>query len=101
MSKLVPVDVNIDTNMDADDLGKNLVDCLKQMSINTDVVNLVKVHLNKDVPAWEASSVIKSVLVDPLKEMGAKNCIFVLLKEGLIDDITIDYIEVRNDEANS
>ena len=100
MKKLNPVNINIEADLDADDLGQRLVDCVNTMDANHNVVNLVKVHIG-DIPAYDVSEILKKVIADPLTDMGITNFIVVPLKRGLIDDITIDYIEVRNNESDN
>lgn len=100
MKKLKPVNIQIDDCMDADDYGHRLTECIEQMSENTNVVNLVKVRLGDNISVEESSYILKSVKKN-IEEMGAKNCIYVLLKKGLIEDITIEYIEVINDKLDN
>lgn len=100
MKKLKPVNIHIDDCMDADDYGHRLTECIEQMSENTNVVNLVKVRLGDNISIEKFSQILKSVAED-IREMGAKNCIYVPLKKGLIEDITVEYIEVVNDELDN
>ena len=99
MKKLKPVNMQIDDCMDADDYGHRLTECIEQMSENTNVVNLVKVRLGDNISVEQFSYILKSVAKN-IEEMGAKNCIYVPLKKGLIEDITIEYIEVVNNELD-
>ena len=100
MKKLKPVNLQIDDCMDADDYGHRLTECIEQMSENTNVVNLVKIHIGDNVSVEKFQSVLESVAKD-IREMGAKNCIYVPLKKGLIEDITVEYIKVVNDELDN
>ena len=100
MKKLKPVNIQIDDCMDADDYGHRLTECIEQMSENTNVVNLVKVRLGDNVSVEKFSQILKSVAED-IREMGAKNCVYVPLKKGLIEDITVEYIEVVNNELDN
>ena len=100
MRKLNPVNIQIDECMDADDYGHRLTECVEQMPENTNVINLVKVRLGDNISVEKISHVLKGVAKD-LKEMGAKNCIYVPLKQGWIEDITIDYIKVIDDELDN
>ena len=95
MKKLKPVNIQIDDCMDADHYGHRLTECIEEMSENTNVVNLVKVRLGDNISVGRFSQILKSVAND-IREMGAKNCIYVPLKKGLIEDITVEYIEVVN-----
>lgn len=103
MKKILnPVGINIETSMDADDLGQRLVDCVKQCSSDSNVVNLVKIKVGDNMRPESLHNVLKQAVYDPLKEMGVSNCIFVPLKTGYIEDITVDYIEVmESDETNN
>lgn len=100
MKKLKPVNIQLDDCMDADDYGHRLTECIEQMSENTNVVNLVKVRLGDNISCERFHRILKNVAED-IREMGAKNCIYVPLKKGLIEDITIEYIEVVNDELDN
>ena len=100
MKKLKPVNIEIDDCMDADDYGHRLTECIEQMSENTNVVNLVKVRLGDNISVEQFNYILKSVEKN-IEEMGAKNCIYVPLKKGLIEDITIEYIEVVNNELDN
>ena len=100
MKKLKPVNIEIDDCMDADDYGHRLTECIEQLSENTNVVNLVKVRLGDNISVEQFSYILKSVEKN-IREMGAKNCIYVPLKKGLIEDITVEYIEVVNNEFDN
>lgn len=99
MKRLKPVNIHIDSCMDADDYGHRLTDCIEQMSENTNVVNLVKVRLGHNITAEQFHHIMKNVTKN-LNKMGAKNCVYVALQEGFVEDITIDYIEVIDDELD-
>ena len=103
MKQLYPVDIDIQAypDIDSDDMGQRLVDCISRLSPDNKVINIVKVHVGEYVPAYNLEKLLKTVVVDPLNEMGAKNCIFVPLKQGVIEDITIDRIEVINNASDS
>lgn len=101
MKKLKPVNISIDAHMDADDLGSRLVKCVSQIDTSSNVVNLVKIHLGDQIPAFKLNEVLVATVIQPLKEMGANNCVFVPLRSGWIEDITIDHIEVTIDESNN
>lgn len=100
MKKLKPVNIQIDDCMDADDYGHRLTECIEQMSENTDVVNLVKVRIGDNISVDKFMYILENVARD-IKRMGAKNCLYVPLKKGLIEDITIEYIKVVNDELDN
>ena len=96
-SKFITEFANIDINNYFD---FRLTECIEQMSENTNVVNLVKVRLGDNISSEQFSYILKGV-ADDIREMGAKNCIFVPLKKGLIEDITVEYIEVVNHELDN
>ena len=100
MKKLKPVNIQIDDCMDADDYGHRLTECIEQMPENTNVVNLVKVHMGDNIKPEQFMYILENVAKD-IKRMGAKNCIYVPLKKGWIEDITVEYIEVVNDELDN
>ena len=100
MKKLKPVNIHLDKCMDADDYGHRLTECIEQMSENTNVVNLVKVRVGDNITMETFSRILKNIAED-IREMGAKNCVYVPLKKGLIEDITIEYIEVVNDKLDN
>ena len=100
MKRLKPVNIHIDSCMDADDYGHRLTDCIEHMSENTNVVNLVKVRVGHNLTAEQFYHILKNV-AKSLNKMGAKNCVYVPLQEGFVEDITIDYIEVIDDELDN
>lgn len=100
MKKLKPVNIQIDDCMDADDYGHRLTECIEQMSENTNVVNLVKVRVGDHIRSENLTHILQNVAND-IREMGAKNCVYVPLIKGFIEDITIEYIEVVNDELDN
>ena len=103
MKKILnPVGINIESSMDADDLGQRLVDCVRQCSSDANVVNLIKIKVGYNMRLDSIHDALRHIICEPLKEMGVSNCIFVPLKEGFIEDITIDYIKVvEDDETNN
>lgn len=100
MKKLKPVNVHIDDCLDESDYRNRLTECIEQLPENTNVINLVKVRVGDNISAEKFHQVLKNVAKD-IRTMGVKNCIYVPLKKGLIEDITIEYIEVVNDEVNN
>lgn len=100
MKKLKPVNIQIDDCMDADDYGHRLTKCVEQMSENTNVVNLVKIRVGDNIKVDKFMHILKGVARD-IESIGAKNCVYVPLKKGLIEDITVEYIKVVNDELDN
>lgn len=99
--KLNPVDIKIDSCMDADDLGQRLVDCVRSIDADYNVVNLIKVHVGEDLMASDLPKLIKKLVSDPLQELGATNCVFVPIKPGVIENVTVDHIEVRKNDLDN
>ena len=100
MKKLKPINIQIDDCMDADDYGHRLTECIEQMSENTNVVNLVKVRVGDNIRLENLMHILQNIAED-IREIGAKNCVFVPLKKGFIEDVTVEYIEVINDELDN
>ena len=98
---LVNLEMEIDRDsIDADDYGHRLVECVRSMNTNNDVINLVKIHIGDMLNINNFNHVIPNMIVKPLREMGANNCVFVPIVKGYIEDITIDYIEVKHESDN-
>lgn len=91
---LKAVDIAVDACMDADDLGQRLVECVRDIDTNVNVVNLVKVRIGSGVTREMFPHILEQQIIKPLKELGATNCIFVPLVKDYIEDITVDHIEV-------
>lgn len=100
MKRLNPVDIRIDTCMDADDYGQRLVDCVRTMSVSNDVINLVKFKLGDNIKLQDFTYIAENVSRD-FKTSGITNCIFVPIKKGFIEDVLIDHIEVIEDELDN
>lgn len=100
MKQINLVNMKVDSCMDADDYGHRLTECVKQISDDAETINLVKLKLGNSGPVLETINIVENIQKS-LKEMGAKNCIFVPLMEGFIEDITIDKIEVKHVEDNN
>ena len=100
MKYIKPVDIQIDTNMDADDLGQRIVDCVRSCSTELNFINLVKVDFGDTHVPYDTLSHAMMEFNHMLKECGARNCVLVPIGEKLlIKNITIDHIEVE-DESN-
>lgn len=100
MKKLKPVNIDLDGCIDTDSYKNRLTECIEHLSENTNVVNLVKVHLGDNMSVEKFSSVLQSIAKD-LRKMHVNNCIYVPLKKGLIEDVTIEYIEVVDSELDN
>lgn len=101
MKYMNPVDIQLDTNMDADDLGQRVVDCVRSCNTDLNFINLVKVDFgDTHVPCDTLSSSMME-LNRMLKECGASNCVLVPIGEKLlIKNITIDHIEVVTNDTD-
>lgn len=95
MKQINLVNIKIDSCIDADDYRHRLTECIEQVSENADIVNLVKIHIGDNTSVEKFHYLVEYIAKD-LREMGAKNCIFVPIKKGIIEDITIDEIEVKH-----
>ena len=99
--RLEPTEIIIDSNMDADDFGQRITDCVRSMNTNSDVVNLVKIHIKESVKPAEIE-LICSNISKSVRSLGIDNCIVVPTGVTGIKDITIDYIKVvENAELHS
>ena len=93
--RLEPVNITIDSNMDADDLGHRIVNCVRDCHTESNVVNLIKI----DVGNMKVEQFMNAIqfISDHLKHQGVDNCIFVpICADGNngIKDISIDYIKI-------
>lgn len=101
MKYIKPVDIQIDTNMDADDLGQRIVDCVRSCNTDLNFLNVVKVDFGDDHVPYDTLSRTMMNLNQMLKECGASNCMLVPIGEKLlIKNITIDHIEVVTDDTD-
>lgn len=91
--------VHVNTNMDADDLGHRIVSCVEQCSASSDVVNLIKVKVGEPIKAYELEKIL-SPIKNAFDELELANCVFVPIIKGVIEDVTVDYIKVIEDETN-
>ena len=97
---LVNLEMEIDQeSIDADDYGHRLVQCMSEVVDSSNVVNLIKVKIGKNINANQLSRNMKFIR-DDLKEMGANNCVFVPIIRGYIEDISVEYIEVKHESDN-
>lgn len=94
MKKLVPVNLVIDCDMDADDLGHRLVQCVNNMDLSSQTVNLIKVNVG-DVTSDAITKIIGNLRL-ALIDMGVTNCVLVPIKNGFINDVSIEYVKVKN-----
>ena len=100
MKKLKPINIDLDGCIDADKYRHRLTECIEHMPENTNVVNLVKVHIGDNMSLEKFNKVLQSIAND-LRKMRVDNCIYVPLKKGLIEDVTVDYIQVVDNELDN
>lgn len=99
MKRLEPVNLKIDTDLDADDFGQRIVDCVRNCNPDLNIVNIVKIDVgDARIPRENFAHFVKSIR-DMFIEVGAKNCVFIPIGNSVgIKDITIDYVKVVEDE---
>lgn len=99
MKRLEPVNLKIDTDLDADDFGQRIVDCVRNCNPDLNIVNIVKIDVgDARIPKEDFAHFVKSIR-DMFIEVGAKNCVFIPIGNSVgIKDITIDYVRVVEDE---
>lgn len=96
MREIKCVQIDVDSDMDADDLGQRITDCVKDIVNSNSFINLVKVHLVERLSKEQAHAVLKQ-LHSSFIELGATNCILVPIGDVLgIKDITVNKIDRRN-----
>ena len=100
--RMEAVNIKIDSNMDADDYGHRIADCVQQLNPDLNVVNLVKVDFgDSSIPMDNLTRFIEN-LRDMFISVNARNCVFVPIGERCgVKDITIDYVKVVTDDTNT
>lgn len=100
--RMEAVNIKVDSNMDADDYGHRIAECVQQLNPDLNVVNLVKVDFgDSSIPRDTLARVLKN-LSDMFISVNARNCVFVPIGERCgVKDITIDYVKVVTDDTNS
>lgn len=94
--RLEPVNITIESDMDADDLGHRIVDCVKDCHTESNVINLIKVHVG-NMKCEQFTNAVQFIS-EHLKHQGLDNCIFVPIGGSGIKDISIDYIKIVEEE---
>ena len=100
--RMEAVNIKVDSNMDADDYGQRIAECVQQLNSDLNVINLVKVDFGESrIPVDELAHFLEH-LRDMFESVNARNCVFVPIGERCgIKDITIDYVKVVTDDANN
>lgn len=102
MKKIETVTIKIDTNMDADDYGHRIAECVSKCNPELNFINLVKVNFGTSAPSMENLGRMMQHLKDMFLTSGAENCVFVPIGECIgVKDIQIEKIQVSNDDTNS
>ena len=101
MKKIETVTITVETNMDADDYGHRIAECVSQCNPDVGFINLVKVDLGEARIPMENLGRMMQNLKEMFVEVGAKNCVFVPIGECIgVRDIQIEKIQVSNDDTN-
>lgn len=99
--RIEAVNIKVDSDMDADDYGHRIADCVQQLNPDLNVVNLIKVDFGESrIPFDKLAHFLKN-LRDMFESVSAKNCVFVPIGERCsVKDITIDYVKVITDDID-
>lgn len=97
--RLEPVNLKIDSDLDADDFGQRIVECVRNCNPDLNVVNIVKIDVgDARLPIEQFSHFVKSIR-DMFIEVGATNCVFIPIGNRVgVKDITIDYVRIVENE---
>ena len=100
--RMEAVNIKVESNMDADDYGQRVAECVRQLNPDLNVVNLVKVDFgDSSIPRDTLARFLEN-LSDLFISVNARNCVFVPIGERCgVKDITIDYVKVVTDDTNS
>ena len=75
--RMEAVNIKVDSNMDADDYGQRIAECVQQLNPDLNVVNLVKVDLgDSNIPMDNLARFLEN-LRDMFISVNARNCVFV------------------------
>ena len=100
--RMEAVNIKIDSNMDADDYGQRIAECVQQLNPDLNVVNLVKVDFGDSYIPMDQLAHFLQNLKELFISVNARNCVFVPIGERCgVKDITIDYVKVVTDDTNS
>lgn len=99
--RMEAVNIKVDSNMDADDYGQRIAECVQQLNPDLNVVNLVKVDFGDSrIPQDELVHFLRN-LRDMFESVNARNCVFVPIGERCgVKNITVDYVKVVTDDTN-
>ena len=99
--RMEAVNIKVDSNMDADDYGQRIAECVQQLNPDLNVVNLVKVDFgDSSIPRDTLARFLEN-LRDMFISVNARNCVFVPLGKSIgVRNVTIDHLKVINDDSN-
>ena len=99
--RIEAVNIKVDSNMDADDYGQRIAECVRSLNPDLNVINLVKVDFGDlSIPMDNLAHFLEN-LRDMFKSVKAKNCVFVPIGERVgVKDVTIDYVKVVTDDTD-
>ena len=101
MKRIETVTITVETNMDADDYGHRIAECVGKCNPEAGFINLVKVDLGEARISMENLGVLMRNLKDMFVECGASNCVFVPIGEYVgVRNITIDHLKVVDDDTD-
>lgn len=102
MKILKPINITVKSDLDADDYGQRLCQCIREMDPNQHVVNLIKVYISDkaDLKAEQLYPLMKDLHKNFSEMLGDTNFMILPIIPGVVEDITVDYIEVINNESN-
>lgn len=99
--RMEAVNIKVDSNMDADDYGQRIAECVQQLNPDLNVVNLVKVDFGESSIPFDQLAHFLQNLRDMFESVNARNCVFVPIGERCgVKDITIDYVKVVTNDAD-
>ena len=100
--RMEAVNIQVDSNMDADDYGQRIAECVQKLNPDLNVVNLVKVDFGDSCIPMDQLAHFLQNLREMFISVNARNCVFVPIGERCgVKDITIDYVKVVTDDTNS
>lgn len=92
MNKIITtVDIDVDSNMDADDYGHRITECINKLIKDNDVVNVIKVHLDSHVKASDIEYLLNN-LRSVFIELNFNNFVIVPVGICCINDVSVEYV---------
>ena len=96
MKNIKSINLQIDSNMDADDYGQRITDAIKHTVVDSNTfINMIKVKFSKDIRP-DAMGEYLSQISKAFRQLGATNCVFVPIGDRVgVIDVKVDKIEVE------